>query len=176
MDELFQDLSSELETSRHRLRAGNAAIPALLAEHLRHDDRLLSKLERFPVGLKSFDGSKRELTARSRISCKKLATYVADGIRCRLDRVYLEASRSRGKSWVTTDDTDLTSSVEEEMNSLYSEIAAVAEMSVNCEFEIPLLSQFRHKQTQDAEYTASVLDFVSVCKHHKKLKDSFMIA
>ena len=163
MDELFQRLTTELEKSRHRLRAGTATIPTVLAEQLGRDDRLLSKLSKLATGLRGFDDFAQESINRSVTLCKALATYVAEGIRCRLDRIYMEASRSLGKGWIPTDETDLYSSVQEEMSSLYSEIAAVAEMSVNCEFENPLLGQLKLNQGKAGEYAALVLNFVSPC-------------
>lgn len=136
-------------------------IPTILAEQLKRDHRLLSKLSKLGIGLTGFNDVDRETMDRSLTLCKALATYDAEGIRCRLDRIYMEASRSLSKEWISSDDIDLCSSVREEMSSLYSEIAAVAEMSINCEFESPLFGHFRLKQGKDGEYGALVLDFVS---------------
>lgn len=149
----------QLEISCHRLQAGTVMIPIVVAERLRRDDRLLLHLEKLATGLTGYDGSEGELTDRSMTLCKALATSVAEGIRCRLDRIYMETLS--GKDWQATEDTDLCSSVQEEMNSLYSEIAAVAEMSVNNEFENPLLDQSKLKQGKEGDYASSVLDFVS---------------
>lgn len=160
----------ELETSRHRLRAGTAMMPAVLAERLRRDDRLLLYLEKFATGLTGHDGSDRKSIERSMTLCKALTTYVAEGNRCRLDRIYMETLI--GKDWQAIEDTDFCSSTKEEMNSLYSEIAAVAEMSVHHEYEYPLLDQFKLKQGNKSGYTSSVLKFVSTytitrsCKTH----------
>ena len=136
-------------------------IQIILAEQLRGDDSLLSNLENLACGLTCLHGSDQETIDRSLTLCKALASYIAEGFRCRLDRIYMEGSRPLGKGWIPTDDTDLCSSVQEEMSSLYSEIAAVADMSVNCEFENSLVGQFKLKQDKDNDYASSVLDFVS---------------
>lgn len=140
-------------------------IPIILAEQLSRDDSLLSNLESLACGLTCLHGSDQESIDRSLTLCKALASYIAEGIRFRLDRIYMEASRPLVKGWVPTDGTDLCSTVQEEMSSLYSEIAAVAEMSVNCEFENPIVGQFKLKQGKDNDYASSVLDFVSTCNN-----------
>jgi len=122
----------------------------------------LARTDRLARELKVSDVDDEHQITRLRELCKRLSTYLADEIRCRLDRIYLETSRSPTKSTSSSsgDEADLQSSLEAELDTLYSEITAVAQMSTSLEFEKPLIEASRQKKVQNESYIRSVLDHV----------------
>jgi len=99
---------------------------------------------------------------RSSMLCEILSTYLVDEIRCRLDRIYLETKQSPTKfsGTCSENEIDLESSLKAELDSLYSEITAVAQMSASLEFGNPLTEATSKKKVQNDRYIGSVLDCV----------------
>lgn len=108
------------------------------------------------------DGDDQHQVNRSRTLCEELSTYLVDEIRCRLDRIYLESRQSPTESSRTCseNEVELESSLKAELDSLYSEITAVAQMSASQEFEKPLIEATTKKKVQNDAYVGSVLDHV----------------
>ena len=162
MEELLQTASTNTEAARHSLQAANSVFPSIVAESLQKDDRTLARIDRLARELKVLDMDSGQQTSRPLILCEKLNTYLADEIRCRLDRIYIETSQLSvdSRADISGDEADLELSLKAELDTLYSEIAAVAQMSTSLEFEKPLNEASRQKNAQNEGRLGSTLDYV----------------
>ena len=120
------------------------------------------RIDRLARELKVSDVDDEHRITRLSELYKRLSSYLADEIRCRLDRIYLESSQppTNPTSTSSGDEADLQCSLEAELDTLYSEITAVAQMSTSLEFEKPLIEANRHKKLQNEDCIRSVLDHV----------------
>lgn len=136
--------------------------PSTVAESLQKDDRILAEINRLAGELEVSGVDDEQQITRSSMLCEILSTYLVDEIRCRLDRIYLETKQSPTKfsGTCSENEIDLESSLKAELDSLYSEITAVAQMSASLEFGNPLTEATRKKKVQNDGYIGSVLDCV----------------
>ena len=161
-EELVQTITTDVGAAQRNLQAASDVFTNTVVELLYNDDRLLARIGRLAGELEfpSFDGGQQ--ITRPRMLCKRLSTYLADEIRCRLECIYLEMTRfstkSRGRS--SGDETELETELEAELDTLYSEITAVAQMSTNLEFENPLTEVTRQESVQRHVRATLVLDHV----------------
>ena len=88
-------------------------------------------------------------------------------IACRLDRIYLETLGRTSAADVRSeppeydrDQGQQIAAFETEMDTLYSEIASVAEMSVRQQFLEPLTAQLRFSEAQSEEELRQGLNHV----------------
>ena len=83
----------------------------------------------------------------------------------RLDRIYLENSSRPGQEGKTSGQSLAeeaeAEALEEELESLYSEIAAVAKMSVRESYVQPLLREMRQREIRSTEESERTLQSVS---------------
>ncbi len=156
---------SSTDAAQRHLQSASSVFPSTVAESLQKDDRVLARIDRLAGELEASDVDDGQQITRSRNLCEKLGTYLADETRCRLDRIYLETSQSHTKpsKKCSQDQVELESSLKAELDSLYSEISAVAQMSASLEFETPLIEATQQEMVQHNENIGSVLDHVRFC-------------
>lgn len=94
--------------------------------------------------------------------CARLVANNVDEIRCRLDRKYLESIQSSRslKTPQSNQANDLLSSVKAELETLYPEISAVAQMSTDQSFKAPLVRSIEQSIVQREDQIISVFDHV----------------
>ena len=144
--------------------------PGTVAELLQKDDRILARIDRLVGELEVINFDDGQQISYPRMLREKLSTYLAKEIRCRLDRIYLETNQSptMASETFSRDKVEL-SSLKAELDTLYSEITAVAEMATSLEFENPLIEAARQKKVQNEIYIGSVLDHVCSLLYLHKL-------
>ena len=162
VEELLQSVSSNAEVAQRNLQTAKTMFPSTVAESLQKDDRTLARIDRLARELRVSNTYNGQQTARLRILCEKLSTYTAAEICCRLDRIYLETCQSPAESSApfSRDEAELELSLKAELDTLYSEITAVAQMSTSLEFEKPLDEAARQKNVHNEGRIASALDDV----------------
>lgn len=85
-----------------------------------------------------------------------------EGIRTKLDRIYLESLESSAESAAADSaSADEVSAVQQELESLYSEILPVAQMSVEQQFLDPALKSLAAKKSDDRARSARATGYVS---------------
>lgn len=89
----------------------------------------------------------------------RLIKHTVEGIRTKLDRIYLDAlqNASSGDEPNSQETTDL----QEELESLYSEILPVAQMSAEQQFLQPALRAIAATDGQGQERAAKAVQYVS---------------
>lgn len=144
----------------------------------RSDDKLLASLQKLgwalPVTVSTAadpqhdEDERRQQKAIGRLRdiCLHLIKLTVETIRTRLDRLYLEAleaaqaEQAQGRRSDDVDDGDV-SALQEELESLYSEILPVAQMSVEQQYLEPALKSLSGKNGRNLTRSLLALDYVS---------------
>lgn len=91
-----------------------------------------------------------------------LSKLTSEEIRCRLDRLYLEVLLSDEEySTNASENRDTKAALQEDLESLYSEIEVLSDMSARQEFGQPILGELRRNKQHSAHSLEENLD--SVC-------------
>ena len=136
-----------------------------MTETLKGDDRVLDKLQGLAGEVQENDSQVKDAIAkRTKKLSVKLEYFLAEEIRCRLDRTFLERGLEALETPVAVDksvgDSRPERIVEDDLNSLYSEIQAVAHMSVQQSFVVPTMAQLEHKEQRSKAHFKAILDYV----------------
>lgn len=149
-------------TARREVQSLHDASPTIVADLLKYDDKILARMNKL---ISEFPSNHENELERVRIQSliARLAAFISDEIRCRLDRTYLEALNSSNASDVTgtVELTPHETSLRTELGTLYTEIDAVAQMFVDRTFTTPLGGAVGRKSEVREESIRSVLENVS---------------
>lgn len=131
---------------------------------LKADDKLLLSLQKLAADLEPEKPESYDTMARIRELCARLIKHTVEGVRTRLDRVYLEALKDAGIS--NGNDAQKVDVVElqEELESLYAEILPVAQMSAEQQFLEPALRIIAATDGQGQERSVKAFKYVSELK------------
>ncbi|KAK2762749.1 hypothetical protein FQN54_000923 [Arachnomyces sp. PD_36] len=161
VDDLTDEFETKLNAARELATAESKGIIPSVTSKLKEDDRILQRFEKLAAGLDSSEEDK-EMSERAMGLTTKLAEYLAEGVHCRLDRVYLETVQS-GSNTVNggvEDEIDLIASLEDELDSLYPEIEVLAEMSTRQQFKVPILRELKNRHGQLQSTSEEKLDYI----------------
>ncbi|KAL4938625.1 hypothetical protein BDV06DRAFT_49812 [Aspergillus oleicola] len=147
VSELAHELEVSLKNESEKSTMDGKKILSALTTLLKGNDKLLSDLEGLAAGVQSSDGDATIMKRTSEMSTM-LSQCVAEEIYCRLDRLYLEKLLNKASHTSTGKDVEAVASLEQEMNSLYSEIDILAEMSTRQQFVEPVLRQLQNHHGQ----------------------------
>lgn len=90
----------------------------------------------------------------------RLIKHTVEGIRTKLDRVYLEGLGGSEHSTGQHTNTEEINDLQEELESLYSEILPLAQMSAEQQFLEPALKAIAASEGQGQERTAKAVKYV----------------
>lgn len=134
----------------------------LVEEILLSDNKLLSSLQKLGWELDTEDPEETESVGKLREICARLIKYTVECIRTKLDRSYLESLGSyvdsRAADHAVTDEVH---ALQDELESLYSEILPVAQMSVEKQWLEPSLRSLSAKNGQSLGRSVEALTYVS---------------
>ncbi|KAL9611339.1 MAG: hypothetical protein Q9167_004022 [Letrouitia subvulpina] len=167
-EELFQTSSSQIQQARSLLRDTRDLLPSKIDSHLKADDQTLNELDQLASNIELDTSDKNQSTQEIEGLCAKLAGYRVNGLHYRLDRIYLASLREfscKGSRNMMVDDQH-EKSLKSELDSLYTEITAVAEMSIAQEFAIPLSNAIAEKRALAEGTKKSTLDHVYETVEH----------
>ncbi|KAF5640527.1 hypothetical protein F52700_3678 [Fusarium sp. NRRL 52700] len=128
------------------------------------DDKLLSSLQKLGWELDQQDPEEEKTIEKLRETCMRLIKTTVETLRTRLDRIYLEAilaaERSGDVKAATQEDVK---ALEEELESLYSEILPVAQMSAEQQHLEPALKATNAQSGQSIHRSAVAVSYVNEC-------------
>ncbi|KAF4473053.1 hypothetical protein FAGAP_13473 [Fusarium agapanthi] len=128
------------------------------------DDKLLSSLQKLGWELDQQDPEEEKTIEKLRETCMRLIKTTVETLRTRLDRIYLEAilaaERSGDVNAATQEDVK---ALEEELESLYSEILPVAQMSAEQQHLEPALKATNAQSGQSIHRSAVAVSYVNEC-------------
>src|SRR4051794_24890234 len=107
--------------------------------------------------VRSLDGS----VSSENLHSDRLIKFTVEGIRTKLDRLYLEALELSAQSAPARVSADEVSTLQEELESLYAEILPVAQMSAEQQFLEPALKSLAAKNGQGLATSAQATSYVS---------------
>ncbi|OBS17732.1 hypothetical protein FPOA_09464 [Fusarium poae] len=154
------DLEQIAKTSRSNVKRTVDSV-------LQSDDKLLLSLQKLGWELDQQDPEEEKTIERLRETCMRLIKTTVETLRTRLDRIYLEAilaaERSGDVKSATQDDVK---ALEEELESLYSEILPVAQMSTEQQYLEPALKSTDAQSGQSLRRSAVAVTYVNECLDH----------
>ncbi|KAG5931059.1 hypothetical protein E4U53_001964 [Claviceps sorghi] len=164
-------LTREVETITHNislrlaeLEQPRPSVDELVSILLQSDDRLLSGLQKLGWELDQPDPEESRAVEKLREICMRLIKTTVETVRARLDTIYLEtlviAERSSDLNPATSEEV---TELQEEVESLYSEIMSVAQMSAEQQHLEPALRTIAAKSGQSLDKTVLSLNYVNEC-------------
>lgn len=138
IEELSQSLIYQTSDLEQQLKASEANAKHTVDSILRSEDKLLLSLQKLASDLDPGKPEDDVMISRIRDLCARYIKHTVEGIRTRLDRIYLE-SLSKSSANGHNGDTQEAVDLQEELESLYSEILPVAQMSAEQQYLEPAL-------------------------------------
>ncbi|KAK7427177.1 hypothetical protein QQZ08_006290 [Neonectria magnoliae] len=129
---------------------------------LHSDDKLLSSLQKLGWELDQRDPEEQQMVEKLREICMRLIKTTVETLRTRLDRIYIEAvlaAERAGQSRSATGSE--VKELEEELESLYSEILPVAQMSAEQEHLEPALQSINSQSGQSLRRSAVAVTYIN---------------
>ncbi|KAB5523125.1 hypothetical protein GE09DRAFT_492227 [Coniochaeta sp. 2T2.1] len=161
------NLSQVIELRLVELDHGTGALDStqhIVSSLLTADDKLLTSLQKLGWELETEDPHEKENVGKLQDTCARLIKYSVEACRTRLDRTYLEtlqaASTANGRHTVQVEDIK---TVQEELESLYSEILSVAQMSVEQQYLAPALKSLSSRNGKSSIKTACAVNYIRDC-------------
>jgi len=92
----------------------------------------------------------------------RLIKHTVEGIRTRLDRIYLDALNKSSSTKNSHDaDSQEVNDLQEELESLYSEVFSVAQMSAEQQYLEPALEKISSNNGQGQERSVKAIQYVT---------------
>lgn len=146
--------------AQSQLQAYFHAYPNRVADSLRQDDTILRKLDEIAPTVQPLSKNLKDEKSRIEALCGRLVTYNTQQIRYRLDRKYLENLGANKTHLQPIEAQNLISSLKAELETLYPEIRAVAQISIGQSFETPLAESIENDIALGKARSRSILDDV----------------
>ncbi|KAK4135275.1 hypothetical protein BT67DRAFT_270310 [Trichocladium antarcticum] len=163
-DELSQSLGARTLGLEQHSSAAESTIQQTVDTLFRSDDRLLDSLQKLGWELETENPEEKDRVVMLRETCARLIKFTVEGIRTRLDRIYLESLELAAQPGATRRATpDEVSSLQEELESLYAEILPVAQMSTEQEFLEPALKALAAKNGHGLVKSAQATSYIHDC-------------
>ncbi|KAK3322818.1 hypothetical protein B0H66DRAFT_215478 [Apodospora peruviana] len=137
VEELSQSLDSKVVEIEQQARTDAATLQQTVDSLFRSDDKLLSSLQKLGWELETEDPEEQDNVVMLRETCARLIKFTVEGLRTKLDRIYLESLESSVRSGGNTGRRvrpDEVSALQEEVESLYAEILPVAQIAAEQQF------------------------------------------
>ena len=160
VEELSQSLKYQTSDLEQQSKVSGSDLKQTVDSILRSDDKLLTSLQKLASDLDPVSSGDEETTARFRDLCARLIKHTVEGIRTRLDRIYLEALSH--STYGSDADSREVGEMQEELESLYSEILPVAQMSAEQQFLEPALREFTARDMRGQERSVKAVNYVCV--------------
>ncbi|KAL1958100.1 hypothetical protein VTO42DRAFT_5140 [Malbranchea cinnamomea] len=167
VEELSSDLVARLDKTLVMLEAENNVLVPRVSNMLKEHDNIFYEFEELASRLEE-DEDDDLLEKRATNLSVQLGRLMAEEISCRLDRLYFE-SISEGQNQTHSerdeagDQAEQLASLEEEINSLYSEIDVLAQMAAQQNFQSKVSQALRRKRETAGSLSLKQLDRILNC-------------
>ncbi|CAG8951684.1 hypothetical protein HYFRA_00005484 [Hymenoscyphus fraxineus] len=157
IEDLSQNLEYQILDLEQQTKLSEVTVKQTVDSILKSDDKLLSSLQKLALDLDPIQTEDDDIIARIR---ELLIKHTVEGIRTKLDRIYLEALPSTGSNGPNNQESK---DLQEELESLYSEILPVAQMSAEQQFLQPALRTISAKNGQGQERAVKAVKYIHQC-------------
>ncbi|KAI9166488.1 hypothetical protein HJFPF1_02590 [Paramyrothecium foliicola] len=163
--EVSQGIEFKMSDLEDQAKDASPGLDDAVKAAFQSDDKLLSGLQKLGWELKQEDPEEAKDVEKLRETCMRLIKTTVETVRARLDTVFLDSlsssgSNSSGDRHVTQADVK---ALEEEVESLYSEILPVAQMSVEQQHLEPALQSVSASSGQGLNRSAVAVTYVDEC-------------
>lgn len=160
VEELSQNLMYQLSDLEQQNKISQSSVKQMVDGIFKEDDKLLASLQKLAGELDSGSSKDNDTIARIRDLCARYIKHTVDGVRTKLDRIYLEALN--GAAGVESQGTNQqeVAELQEELESLYSEVLPVAQMSAEQQYLEPALREIAAKGDSGQERAYQALKYV----------------
>ncbi|POS86726.1 hypothetical protein EPUL_001394 [Erysiphe pulchra] len=121
------------------LKTSDINFKQAISNILQLDDRLLSSFQKLASDLDENLPENEETIERVKDLCARYIKFTVEGMRTKLDRIYLEALKDPSNNQNSQENVQQAQELQEELESLYSEIQPVAQISVEQQFLEPAM-------------------------------------
>ncbi|EPE32699.1 hypothetical protein GLAREA_07833 [Glarea lozoyensis ATCC 20868] len=161
IEELSQNLRYQISDLEQHMKVSETTAKQTVETILTADDKLLASLQKLAADLDPINTEDIETMSRIKELSARLIKHTVEGIRTRLDRIYLEALQS---SNITADDNNQENQdLQDELESLYSEILPVAQMSAEQQFLQPALRTMAASSGKSQERAVKAVEYIHSC-------------
>ncbi|KAI9650347.1 hypothetical protein NHQ30_000360 [Ciborinia camelliae] len=163
VEELSQNLMYQLSDLEQQNKMSQSSVKQTVDGIFKADDKLLASLQKLAGELDPGSSDDNDNIARIRDLCARYIKHTVDGVRTKLDRIYLEALSSPGGSDSQDTNQREVAELQEELESLYSEVLPVAQMSAEQQYLEPALREIAAKGNSGQERTYQALKYMQEC-------------
>ncbi|KHN99694.1 uncharacterized protein MAM_02547 [Metarhizium album ARSEF 1941] len=159
-----QRMSHEITLQLAELDQHGPALNDSITTLLQSDDKLLSSLQKLGWELDQPDSDETQAIEKLRETCMRLIKTTVETVRTKLDTIYLETLSTAERCGTAKPATsDQVKALQEEVESLYSEILPVAQMSIDQQHLEPALKALSLRTDQSTGKTTTSLTYINEC-------------
>ncbi|QSZ37760.1 hypothetical protein DSL72_008859 [Monilinia vaccinii-corymbosi] len=163
VEELCQNLMYQLSDLEQQSKMSQSSIKQTVDGILKADDKLLASLQKLAGELDPGSSEDNDTIVRIRDLCARYIKHTVDGVRTKLDRIYLEALNGAADAETPGNNSQEVAELQEELESLYSEVFPVAQMSAEQQYLEPALREIAAKGDSGQERAYQGLKYMQEC-------------
>ncbi|KFY64332.1 hypothetical protein V497_01747 [Pseudogymnoascus sp. VKM F-4516 (FW-969)] len=162
VEEAASGLAEHVSSNKAQCAATDAALVQQSSSLLRSDDKIISSLQKLSRTLQYGMAPENDTFERIRKLCTSLIKYTVEGVRLRLDRAYIEAlgANQVEKNSALHNDHEVLE-LQAELDSLYSEILPVAQMSAEQRYLDCAVRAIASQDKQGLEKSKTIIEYIS---------------
>ncbi|ESZ97172.1 hypothetical protein SBOR_2428 [Sclerotinia borealis F-4128] len=163
VEELSQNLMYQLSDLEQQNKMSQSSIKQTVDGIFKLDDKLLASFQKLAGELDPGSSEDHDTIARIRDLCARYIKHTVDGVRTKLDRIYLEALEVPAGADAQDTNQQEVAELQEELESLYSEVLPVAQMSAEQQYLEPALREIAAKGDSGQERACQALKYMQEC-------------
>lgn len=163
LEELVTGLSDYVSEIESQNDTTDSTLEQHSSETLHSDDKILASLKKFSGALQQGSSGADDYSERIKQLCASLIKYTVEGVRVKLDRLYIEGLEGHPGSLGdgAAVQSEEMAGLKAELESLYSEIVPVAQMSAEQRYLRLALRSIAAHGEQGAERSKKITEYVS---------------
>ncbi|RKF73864.1 hypothetical protein GcM3_092024 [Golovinomyces cichoracearum] len=160
ISELVQILIYKNSDLAHFLKTSDLNFKQAIGSILQSDDRLLSSFQKLASDLDLNTPEDENIIEKTKEYCARYIKYTVEGMRTKLDRIYLEALKNSSCNKNSEDNNQEVSDLQEELESLYSEIQPVAQIFVEKQYIEPVLQITKYTNSHSEKRLFKAFEYI----------------
>jgi gamma-glutamyl:cysteine ligase YbdK (ATP-grasp superfamily) len=162
VEELAQTLAYKITELEQQDKDVRVCVKQRIDSTLKEDDKLLLSLQKLAADLEPVKSENTDTLGKIQELCARLIKHTVEGVRTKLDRVYLEELGNGLVSNSVQNDAQEAIDLQEELESLYAEILPVAQMSTEQQFLEPARKIVANTDGRAHERATKAFEYVSI--------------
>ncbi|RDW59618.1 hypothetical protein BP6252_12705 [Coleophoma cylindrospora] len=163
VEELTETLNYQCLDSEQQIISSENAVKQTLDCILKSDNKLLSSLQKLSGELEPGQSGDDILVSKIRDLCARLIKHTVDGVRTKLDRIYLTALQEPVAEIHGDEQPPEGAEMQEELESLYAEILPVSQMATEQQYLEPALKEIEIRSGFDQVRNERAVEYMHGC-------------